>query len=234
MVGGLGDQTVHRGFGRDGHGHGLAHVVLDSALANGYTLKSNGIVAEQQVIIVPGDNLSLVAANKANIFVRDTTIPGPHAGGPATSVQQKGGNVSPSCVGASPISAKAPVGGFLIGTPGSGDVKNDPGNYQGDAVAIMQAPGEIFASISVITKDYLSKTRNVMVFGNANDHIGYIIPAQQYDIRAANAAGLAAPSHDLTDYEESLSTGRCTGDQVQNALLAIAENLGIMGIDENR
>jgi hypothetical protein len=234
MVGGLGDQTVHRGFGRDGHGDGLAHVVLDSALANGYTLQSNGIVTEQQVIQVPGDNLSLAAANKANIFARDTTIPGPHANGPATSIQTKGGASSPSCVGASPISARVPVGGFLIGSPGSGDVKNDPANYQGDAVAIMQTPGEIFASISVITKDYLSKTRNVMVFGNANDHIGYIIPAQQYDIRSANAAGLTAPSTNMTDYEESLSSGRCTGDQVQNALLDIATNLGIVGIGEGR
>jgi hypothetical protein len=111
-------------------------------------------------------------------------------------------------------------------------VKNDPENYMGDAVAIMQAPGEIFASISAITKDYLSKTRNVMVLGNANDHIGYIIPAQQYDIRSANAAGLAAPSHNMTDYEESLSTGRCTGDQVQNALIDIAQTLGILGLGE--
>ena len=234
MVGGLGDQTVHRGFGRDGHGHGLAHVVVDSALSNGYTLRSNDIVTRQDIITVPGDNLSLVGANKANIFVRDTTVPGPHADGPSTSIQQKGGANTPSCVGAAPLSAKAPVGGFLIGTPGSGNVKDDPENYQGDAVAIMLTPGEIFASISVITKDYLSKTRNVMVFGNANDHIGYIIPAQQYDIRSANAGGLAAPSHNMTDYEEALSTGRCTGDQVQNALLDIATELGIVGIGEGR
>lgn len=234
MVGGLGDQTVHRGFGRDGHGHGLAHVVLDSALENGYTLRSNNIVARQDIITAPADNFSLVGANKANIFVRDTTIPGPHADGPSTSIQQKGGANTPSCVAASPISAKTPVGGILIGTPGSGDVKNDPENYMGDAVAIMLTPGEIFASISVITKDYLSKTRNVMVFGNANDHLGYIIPAQQYDVRAANAGGLAAPSHNMTDYEEALSTGRCTGDQVQNALLDIATDFGIVGIGEGR
>jgi len=36
---------------------------------------------------------------------------------------------------------------------------------------------EIFSSISTITKDYLSKTRNVMVLGMANDHAGYIISA---------------------------------------------------------
>lgn len=234
IPGGLGDQTVNRGFGRDGHGYGLAELVLRSAEQTGYTLESNDIVTDQEIITVPADNLSLVAANKAGVFVRDTTIPGPHADGPSTSVQQKGGANTPSCVGASPISAKTPVAGFLIGTPGSGNVKGDPENYAGDAIAIMQAPGEIFASISLVTKDYVSRTRNTMVLGMANDHLGYIIPAQQYDIRSANAGGLAAPSHNMTDYEESLSTGRCTGDQVQNALLDVATRLGVVGLGEGR
>jgi hypothetical protein len=131
----------------------------------------------------------------------------------------------------------------VIGTPGTGVVRDGASNegtgtvysydeYAGDAIAIMQAPGEIFSSISTITKDYLSKTRNVMVLGMANDHLGYIIPAQQYDIRAANAAGIAAPSHNMTDYEESLSTGRCTGDQIQNHLIEIGQALGLLGVGE--
>jgi len=234
IPGGLGDQTVRRDFGRDGHGYGLAELIMESAERTGHTLSSNDIVTDQQIITVPADNFSLIAANKAGIFVRDTTIPGPHADGPSTSVQQVGGGNSPSCVGASAMSAKTPVGGFLIGSPGSGEIRTDPENYAGDAIAIMQAPGEIFASISLVTKDYVSRTRNTMVLGMANDHLGYIIPAQQYDIRAANAAGIAAPSHNMTDYEESLSTGRCTGDQVQNALLEVATRLGVIGLGEGR
>ncbi len=99
---------------------------------------------------------------------------------------------------------------------------------------MMQAPGEIFASISLTTKDYMSRARNVMVFGMANDHIGYIIPAEQYDIRGANAVGIAQPSLEMTNYEESLSTGRCTGDQIQNALVEIGTNLGVLGPGESR
>jgi hypothetical protein len=232
IPGGLGDQTVNRGFGRDGHGYGLAELVLESSEQTGYTLRSNDIVTEQRIITVPADNLSLVGANKAGVFVRDTTIPGDHAHGPSTSVQRKENARTPSCTGSSPISAKAPVGGFVIGTPGSGDPKNDPTGYQGDAIAIMQAPGEIFASISLVTKDYMSRTRNVMVMGMANDHLGYIIPAEQYDIRSANAAGIAQPGIETFNYEESLSTGRCTGDQVQNTLIEIGESLGIMGLGE--
>jgi hypothetical protein len=244
IPGGLGDQTVVRGFGRDGHGYGLAELVVRSAGLTGYTLKSNNIQAMQRVVAVPADNLSLVVANKAGAFVRDSTIPGPHAAGHTHSHQQKAGANTPSCVGSSPVSALTPVGGFVIGTPGTGVVRDGATNegsgtvypyevYAGDAIAIMQAPGEIFSSISTITKDYLSRTRNVMVLGMANDHLGYIIPAQQYDIRAANAAGLAAPSHSMTDYEESLSTGRCTGDQIQNHLIEVGKALGLLGVGED-
>ena len=127
--------------------------------------------------------------------MRDTTVPGPHAAGPSESVQQKGRSRTPSCVGAGPLSVKSPVGGIRIGTPGPS--QEDPGfvpGDRGDAVVLMQAPGEIFASISLTTKDYLSRARNVMVLGMANDHIGYIIPAEQYDVRGANAVGIAQPS----------------------------------------
>jgi hypothetical protein len=243
IPGGLGDQTVVRGFGRDGHGYGLAELVVRSAGQTGYTLKSNNIRTMQRVVTVPADNLSLVAANRAGAFARDATIPGHHAAGPSHSHQQKDGANTPSCVASSPISARVPVGGFVIGTPGTGVVRDGASPegtgkvypyevYAGDAIAIMQAPGEIFSSISTITKDYLSRSRNVMVLGMANDHLGYIIPAQQYDLRAANAAGIAAPSHSMTDYEESLSTGRCTGDQIQNHLIEIGKALGLLGVGE--
>lgn len=226
MPGGLGDQTVQRSFGRDGIGYGLAELVFESAQRSAYTLKSNEIVAEQKILQIPADNASLVALNKIGVFMRDTTIPGPHAAGPVQSIQQKGRARTPSCVGASPISVLSPVGGIRIGTPGK--AQGDPGfvpGDRGDAVVMMQAPGEIFASISLTTKDYLSRARNVMVFGMANDHIGYIIPAEQYDVRGANAAGIAQPSLEMTNYEESLSTGRCTGDQILNALIELASNV---------
>jgi hypothetical protein len=235
MPGGLGDQTVQRSFGRDGIGHGLAELVYESGQQYAYTLRSNDIVAEQRILTIPADNVSLVALNKAGVFMRDSTIPGPHATGPSQSVQQKGRARSPSCASAGPVSVLSPVGGVRIGTPGiaQGQPGFVPGD-RGDAVVMMQAPGEIFASISLTTKDYLSRSRNVMVFGMANDHIGYIIPAEQYDVRGANAAGIAQPSIEMTNYEESLSTGRCTGDQIQNALVEIGTNLGVLGPGEGR
>lgn len=53
-------------------------------------------------------------------------------------------------------------------------------------------------------------------------------------MRGANAAGIAQPSIEMTNYEESLSTGRCTGDQIQNALIEIGANLNVLGPGESR
>jgi hypothetical protein len=53
-------------------------------------------------------------------------------------------------------------------------------------------------------------------------------------VRGANAAGIAQPSIEMTNYEESLSTGRCTGDQIQNALIEIGANLNVLGPGESR
>jgi hypothetical protein len=241
MPAGLGDQTVNRGFGRDGFGYGLADLVIESQASGAHTLQSNEIVSSRRTIQVPADNASLMAANLGGVFVRDATIPGEHAAGPAQSIQQRSGANTPSCVGASAVSALTPVGGIRIGAPGrlkqrdpeTGAWVVPPGD-RGDAIVIMQAPGEIFSSISATTKDYLSRTRGVMVIGLANDQIGYIIPAEQYDVRSANAAGLLQPSLETANYEESLSTGRCTGDQVQNALLEVGTELGVMGDGESR
>lgn len=241
MPAGLGDQTVNRSFGRDGMGYGLADLVIESESRAPYVLASNDIVSTRQTLQIPADNDSLVAANKGGIFVRESTIPGEFAGGPATSVQQKGRANTPSCVGASPISLYAQVGGFRLGTPGqikqrdpdTGEWAIPPGD-RGDAIVILQSPGEAFSSISATTKDYLSRARTVMIVGLANDQIGYIIPAEQFDNRSSNAVGLLEPSLEVANYEESLSTGRCTGDQIQNAFVDIGQALGVMGDGEGR
>ena len=127
---------------------------------------------------------SLSTRSASSCGTRPFPAPTRRAGCRASS--RRGGARTPSCAGASAISVLSPVGGFRIGTPGiaQGQPGFVPGD-RGDAVVMMQAPGEIFASISLTTKDYLSRARNVMVFGMANDHIGYIIPAEQYDVRGS-------------------------------------------------
>jgi hypothetical protein len=240
MPSGLGDQTVNRSFGRDGIGYGLADLVIRSQGESAYTLGSNEIQIDRTEINIPAENAFLMGANKAGLFVRDSTVPGEYTAPGGTSVQAKGGIDKPTCVGSAPLSVVAPIGGIRIGTPGMVKERAEDGTWrippgdQGDSVVIMQAPGEAFASISNITKDYLSRTRNVFLIGLANDMLGYLIPYEQYDHTAGQGVGLIHNATDTGNYEESLNLGRCTGDQVQNALLESGARLGVMGDGEGR
>jgi hypothetical protein len=99
---------------------------------------------------------------------------------------------------------------------------------------MVQAPGEIFASIGLIAKDYLSRSNNVLIQGVTNDTIGYIIPANQYDLFASQGGGLVGNAAGTSNYEEALSLGRCTGELVTNAMLEVGAQLGVMGEGEAR
>ena len=157
--------------------------------------------------------------------MRDLLPPYSAPGGPAAP--QKGGARRPTCVTVAELNVVSSITGIRIGAP-PGPAADD----QGDNVTIITAPGEIFASIAVTTKDYLAKTRNVMIFAMANDTVGYLIPYEQYDETAAQGAGFANNATDLGNYEEALSLGRCAGDTVQNKMLEVGAELGVMGSGE--
>ncbi len=130
----------------------------------------------------------------------------------------------------------APVSAIRFGTrPPAGKV--DLGaEYKApvktDNVVVVQSPGEIFASIGLIVKDYLSRSNGVLVQGVTNDTIGYIIPANQYDLFASQGLGLANNAGEVGNYEEALSLGKCTGEIVTNAMLEMGQQLGVMGEGE--
>jgi len=227
--GGLGDQTVDRGFGTEGLGQGLASVVLDD-LGRGYRLNDNTIDVVRKAAAIPGENTFMLAGRGAGLFVRDLLPPYSGPGGPVTTA--KSGIPRPSCTTVAELTVNSSVTGIRIGRPG---VPGAPGRGDpGDSLTIITAPGEIFSSIAVTTKDYLSKTRNVLIFGMTNDTVGYLIPYEQYDETGAQGAGFANNASDLGNYEEALSLGRCAGDYVQNVMLEAGTDLGVMGSGEGR
>lgn len=231
LPGGLGDQTVDRGWGTDGIGIGLAELVIEG-LPTSYRLQSNDMAIDQAIVKIPGENTFMLAASGAGLFVRDNSAPYAEPGGPAMT--QRGGARTPSCQTVAELFVNSPVGGFRFGRAGEADPEEKNGQHpdRGDSVVLMQAPGEIFSSIALTTKDYLAKSRNVLIAGMTNDTVGYLIPYEQYDERAAQGAGIANNSTDLANYEEALSLGRCAGDTVQNALLESGQRLGVMGSGE--
>lgn len=224
--GGLGDQTVDRGFGTEGLGQGLASVVLGD-LNKGYRIQDNTIAVARKPVAIPAENTFMMAGRGAGLFVRDLLPPYSGPGGPVAT--NKGGIRRPSCTTVAELTVNSSVTGVRIGRPGTAE-RGDPG----DSITIITAPGEIFSSIAVTTKDYLSKTRNVFIFGLTNDTVGYLIPYEQYDETAAQGLGLANNADDMGNYEEALSLGRCAGDTVQNTMLEAGADLGVMGSGEGR
>jgi hypothetical protein len=234
MPAAIGDQTPDKSYGINGIGMGLADVMLADIEQGGYVLKSNDIAVERTEVIVPVENAFFVGALASGYAVRD--ILPPFGGGPETVRTVNSGSQLPVCVGAGSTHVVTPVSAVRFGAvPPTG--KQQVGDEHRlpvvtDNVVMVQAPGEIFASIGLIVKDYLSRSNNVLVQALTNDTIGYIIPANQYDLFASQGLGLANNAAEVGNYEEALSLGKCTGEIITNAMLEMGKNLGVMGEGE--
>ena len=235
LPGALGDQTPDKGFGINGIGIGLADVMLADIERGGYVLQTNDIEVKATEVRVPIENQFFVGALASGYAVRDF-LP-PYGGGPHAVTTAGPDSQTPSCVGAGDTHVVTPVSAIRIGaTPQQGKVSTGQPEYQlpvtTDNVVIVQAPGEIFASIGLIVKDYLSRSNNVLIQGITNDTIGYIVPANQYDLFSSQGAGLVHNAASTGNYEEALSLGKCTGEIVTNAMLAMGKELKVLGEGE--
>lgn len=236
LPGALGDQTPDKSFGVNGIGIGLADRMLADIADGGYVLQSNDIAVAATTVQVPIENQFFLGALAVGYAVRDF-LP-PYGGGPLAVKTDNSGSNLPNCEGAGAVHVVAPVSAIRFGAvPPQG--KRDLGpEYRlpvvTDNVVVVQAPGEIFASIGLIVKDYLSRSRNVLVQGVTNDTIGYIVPANQYDLFASQGVGLVNNAAEVGNYEEALSLGKCTGEVVMNAMLDMGQELQVMGEGEGR
>jgi hypothetical protein len=236
MSGALGDQTPDKSFGINGIGQGLADVMLTDIERGGYVLQSNDIAVARTEVQVPVENQFFMAALGVGYAVRDF-LP-PYGGGPyAVATENEGTNLR-SCEGAGETHVVSPVSAIRFGAkPPPGKQEIGPEHrlpVETDNVVMVQAPGEVFSSIGLIVKDYLSRSNNVLIQAVTNDTIGYIIPANQYDLFASQGLGLANNAAEVGNYEEALSLGKCTGEIVTNAMLDMGQQLGVMGEGEGR
>jgi hypothetical protein len=236
LPGALGDQTPDKGFGINGIGIGLADALIADVRRGGYVLRTNDIAVARTSVQVPIENQFFVGALAAGYAVRDF-LP-PYGGGPhAVATENEGTNLR-SCEGAGALHVVTPISAIRFGAKPPPGKRKIGVEYQlpvaTDNVVVVQSPGEIFASIGLIVKDYLSRSNNVLVQGVTNDTIGYIIPANQYDLFASQGLGLANNAAEVGNYEEALSLGKCTGELVTNAMLDMGKQLGVMGEGEGR
>ncbi|MEX2392988.1 MAG: hypothetical protein WD826_00780 [Actinomycetota bacterium] len=91
----------------------------------------------------------------------------------------------------------------------------------GDTV-IAFAPGEIFSNIAEVVKERIDDRRVVMVMGQMNDALGYIIQSFEFDL----AGNVVTEYGTMTgEYEEVFAIDRCFGDHVLETLLASTRSL---------
>jgi hypothetical protein len=221
--GALGDMRVDRGYGVTGHGYGMADLVINDVMQGGHVLGTNDVEVARTEVSIPVENQLFVGLLASGYAVRD--------------IHKGGSDNKPVCVGAGETHVVGPVSAIRLGEkPPTG--KRDMGDSEyrlpviPDNVVIVQAPGEIFASIGLIVKDTLSRSSNVLVTAVANDTLGYMIPANQYDLFASQGVGLANNAAGTGNYEEALSLGRCSGEIVLKAMLQMGSQLGVMGEGE--
>ena len=237
--GALGDQRVDRGYGVNGHGIGMADLVLGDIERGGHVLQTNDVEVARTEVQIPVENQFFAGLLASGYAIRDV-LP-PYGGGPLAVEVRKGGansRTKPVCAGAGEVHVVGPVSAIRLGAkPPAG--KQQLGNeyalpVEADNVVLVQAPGEIFASIGLVVKDALSRSSNVMVTAMSNDTLGYMIPANQYDLFASQGAGFAHNAADGAggNYEEALSLGRCTGEIGMKSMLQMGRDLGVMGEGE--
>ena len=232
--GALGDQRVDRGYGVNGHGIGMADLIVGDVQRGGTVLNSNDVAVARTTVQIPVENQFFAGALASGYAIRD--ILPPYGGGPLAVEVRKSGANKPVCVAAGEVHVAGPVSAIRLGAkPPVG--KQQIGEEYAlpvatDNVVLVQAPGEIFASIGLVVKDALSRSNNVLVSAMANDTLGYMIPANQYDLFASQGAGIANNATGTGNYEEALSLGRCTGEIVQKAMLRMGAELGVMGEGE--
>lgn len=232
--GAMGDQRVDRGYGVNGHGIGMADLIIGDVQRGGTVLNSNDVAVARTEVQIPVENQFFAGALASGYAIRD--ILPPYGGGPLAVEVRKSGANKPVCAGAGEVHVVGPVSAIRLGEkPPAG--KQQLGDEYAlpvatDNVVIVQAPGEIFASIGLVVKDALSRSNNVLVSAMANDTLGYMIPANQYDLFASQGLGIANNATGAGNYEEALSLGRCSGEIVQKAMLRMGAELGVMGEGE--
>ena len=232
--GAIGDQRVDRGYGVNGMGIGMADLVVNDVARGGTVLNSNDVAVARTEVQIPVENQFFAGLLASGYAIRDV-LP-PFGGGPLAVEVTKNGADKPVCVGAGEVHVVGPVSAIRLGEkPAKGKVQVGE-EYAlpvpTDNVVLVQAPGEIFASIGLVVKDALSRSNNVLVTAVANDTLGYMIPANQYDLFASQGLGMANNASNLGNYEEALSLGRCSGEIVQKAMLQMGAELGVLGEGE--
>lgn len=184
-------------------GRDFASVVGADIARGGHRLTSSAIASADTDVVHPVTNWTETALSLVNLLDREFfSGDGGEPAGTHFSSRDDTGQARP-CVSASPLAIRTTQTGMRIGE-----------------LTIVTAPGEIFSGISLVAKSKIRPQAfaggQTMVFGQAQDSLGYII--QSYELFPPG--GVSAGTGGL-EYEETFLLDRCFGDHVLETMLGL-------------
>lgn len=184
---------------------------LERHIDNGTPLATNEIKAVSANVEHPVTNWALAGLGVANMLDREF-LPTTEGGTPPTGGQWGKGGAAPErqCTSAGATGVRSQISGFRVGS-----------------LSVVTGPGEMFSNMSQVLK---SKTKRaaidggqVMVFGQTQDSLGYIIQSFEADPIGGVLTNAPGPTH--AAYEETFMLDRCFGDNVIQAQLGVLGRL---------
>lgn len=224
--GGLGNVSVSgvggatRSENAENTGIAIANDISADLEVNSRRLSSNDMRQAAQVIVHPlATNPGLVTLADVGLFDREFLPGTPGAGPPGVYHWSREGEA-----GTVDDNDPEPDGAFLAGCSTAGPtVITAAGAHRVGDLLIAFAPGEIFSNIAEVIKERADNNSVAMVFGQANDALGYIIQSFEYDHSANVATHYGATT---SEYEEVFAVDRCFGDHVLETILESTGSLG--------
>ena len=219
--GGLGNMSVARldGDGETGSAENTGIAFAD-AIARNIAIEPHPLTTnemETNVVVIQHPvmtNQGLAVLGTLGLFSREFLPTGPGAAGPGAYHWTKspgGPGELRSCVSVAPIQIQAVVGAHRIGRLG-----------------IAFAPGEIFSNISTVLKSERKQNDALLVFGQTNDSLGYIMQSFEYDYKGGGPLAAVTQYGTMTgEYEEVFNLDHCLGDHVLQQLLDSTAALGL-------
>jgi hypothetical protein len=228
--GGLGNASVSgvggatRPENAENTGIAIANDLASDMGRNAKRLNSNEMTAASQQITHPvATNPGLVTLGDVGLFDREFAPGTPGAGPPGAYHWSKNGELSSSGEDNDP----SPNGAFLSGCDTAGPtVITSAGAHRIGELLVSFAPGEIFSNLAEVVKERADQDSVAMVFGQANDALGYIIQSFEFDYGGNT---LTEYGTQTGEYEEVFAIDHCFGDHVLETILESTRTLKFGG-----
>jgi hypothetical protein len=228
--GGLGNASVSGlgGASQEESAENTGTVIAEGAAPdiarNAKRLASNEMASAATVVTHPAaTNPGLVTLADVGLFDREF-IPGtPGAGPPGVYHWSKKGELSTSGEDNDPEFD----GAFLSGCDTAGPtVITTAGAHRVGELLIAFTPGEIFSNIAEVIKERADNDAVAMIFGQANDALGYIMQSFEFDYAGNPVTEYGTGTG---EYEEVFAIDHCFGDHVLETVLESTRSLGFGG-----